>query len=811
MVNIYIYGINVYNKKQIIRRHGMRKVLLLIVLLIMSSVIWSETVYDIQYTTDISGDSPLVGQIVTVSGIVTATNWYSSGNANRFFMSDAEGGEWHGIFVFNYDYVVELGDEVELTAEVAEYFGFTELINLTDLTILSSGNPVPDPLEVTTLDLSGTESYEGVLVQVDDIEVTQDPDDFGQAYIDDESGACQTDDAMYDYEPSLGTEYDFMIGIVDYSYDEYGLNPRFSMDVGFAGEPGYIEGAVDLDGGAGDVEDVVVSAAGYTASPDDSGEYELELPPGTYDVTAFLAGYSPQTIADVLVEEDETTSGIDFTLSPMEEVTIYDIQYTEDISGDSPYAGQVVTVSGIVTGAGFGANNFFFITSEDGGAWNGLYIYQYDVEVVQGDDVTITGEVSEYFGFTELGDISEIVINSSGNALPAAVEITTAVAASEEAYESVLVKINNVTVTELPGEYNEWLVDDGSGACQVDDGFGVIYPDLAIDDQFVSITGILDYSFDAYGLHPRNMADFNTGENPEITSIYDIQFTEDISGDSPYAGQTVTVEGIVSGSSFGGAKYFITSSEGGAWNGIYIFDEVNEPETGDMVQFTAEVSEYFGFTELLNLSAYQVISSGNPLPAAVEISTMTLASEEAYESVLVKISDLSVTVLPNEYGEWFVDDSSGACQVDDGFGVSFPDLLVGDDIISITGLVDYSFSEYGIHPRTAEDIDLGDYNDDDIVTIQNLKAYPNPFRAGNERSSLNFSFTLENSSNLDLAVYNVRGQKVAQLADGVKPAGTHEISWNGRDASGNSLPVGVYFYQLKTDSSQESAKILLLR
>ena len=595
----------------------MRKVLLLIVLLIMTSVIWSETVYDIQYTTDPSGDSPLAGQIVNVSGIVTATNWYSSGNANRFFLSDAEGGEWHGIFVFNYDYIVELGDEVEVTAEVSEYYGFTELINLTALTVLSSGNPVPDALVVTTLALSGTEAYESVLVQVNGIEVTQDPDEHGQAYIDDGSGACQTDDAMYDYEPSLGTEYEYMIGIVDYSYDEYGLNPRSSMDIGVAGEPGYIEGMVDLDGGTGNLENVVVNAGGYTTNPDEYGEYELELPVGTYNVTASLAGYSPQTISDVVVEEEETTSGVDFMLSPSEEVTIYDIQYTEDVSGDSPYTGQVVTVSGIVTGAGFGGNNFFFITSADGGAWNGLYVYQYDVVVEQGDNVTITGEISEYFGFTELGDVSEIVINSSGNALPAAMELTTLEVSTEEAYESVLVQVNNVAVTELPGEYNEWLVDDGSGECQIDDGFGVIYPDLAIDDQFVSITGIVDYNFDEYGLHPRSMADFNTGGNPEITSIYDIQFTEDVSGDSPLAGQTITVEGVVTGSSFGGSKYFLSSMEGGAWNGIYVFDEVNNPANGDIVQFTAEVSEYFGFTELGNVSAYQLVSSGNPLPAAV--------------------------------------------------------------------------------------------------------------------------------------------------------------------------------------------------
>ncbi|MCK4312665.1 MAG: T9SS type A sorting domain-containing protein [Candidatus Cloacimonetes bacterium] len=77
---------------------------------------------------------------------------------------------------------------------------------------------------------------------------------------------------------------------------------------------GYIEGMVTLVGGTGNVEDVIVNAGGITTNPDASGEYTLEVVPGTYDVTAELAGYISQTISGVEVFEDLTTSGIDFTL-----------------------------------------------------------------------------------------------------------------------------------------------------------------------------------------------------------------------------------------------------------------------------------------------------------------------------------------------------------------------------------------------------------------------------------------------------------------------------------------------------------------
>ncbi len=58
-------------------------------------------IYDIQYTTDSSGDSPLNGETVTISGIVTAEFWGSSSN-RYLYVQDAEG-PWNGVVCFEYD------------------------------------------------------------------------------------------------------------------------------------------------------------------------------------------------------------------------------------------------------------------------------------------------------------------------------------------------------------------------------------------------------------------------------------------------------------------------------------------------------------------------------------------------------------------------------------------------------------------------------------------------------------------------------------------------------------------------------------
>jgi len=210
----------------------------LLLLMLLPALMSAVTVYEIQYTDDPSGDSPLNGQIVNVSGIVTANGYYSSTNSNRFFISDPEGGAWSGVFCFNWDYIVEVGDEVEFTAEVDEYNDFTELINLNNLTILSSGNSIPDPVEISTYELASEEAYEGCFVKVSMVEVTRTPDGYGQWFIDDGSGECQIDDGIYTYGTvHIGDEFFYVVGVVDYGYFEYSINPRSAADFIAMGEP----------------------------------------------------------------------------------------------------------------------------------------------------------------------------------------------------------------------------------------------------------------------------------------------------------------------------------------------------------------------------------------------------------------------------------------------------------------------------------------------------------------------------------------------------------------------------------------------
>lgn len=87
-----------------------------------------------------------------------------------------------------------------------------------------------------------------------------------------------------------------------------------------------------------------------------------------------------------------------------------------------------------------------------------------------------------------------------------------------------------------------------------------------------------------------------------------------------------------------------------------------------------------------------------------------------------------------------------------------------------------------------------------------LGNHPNPF---NPATTVSFSLPREGSARL--AVYDARGQQVALLADGVFPAGEHEVRWNGRDAGGQAVPSGVYFARLFTEGGGRTHKLVLTR
>jgi len=79
--------------------------------------------------------------------------------------------------------------------------------------------------------------------------------------------------------------------------------------------------------------------------------------------------------------------------------------------------------------------------------------------------------------------------------------------------------------------------------------------------------------------------------------------------------------------------------------------------------------------------------------------------------------------------------------------------------------------------------------------------YPNPF---NPKTIINYELRI--TSNVELSIYNLLGQKVATLVNEQQQAGYHQVEW---DASGFSS--GVYYYRIEAGEFQDVKKMILLR
>ncbi|MYA22993.1 MAG: T9SS type A sorting domain-containing protein, partial [Gemmatimonadetes bacterium] len=84
--------------------------------------------------------------------------------------------------------------------------------------------------------------------------------------------------------------------------------------------------------------------------------------------------------------------------------------------------------------------------------------------------------------------------------------------------------------------------------------------------------------------------------------------------------------------------------------------------------------------------------------------------------------------------------------------------------------------------------------------------FPNPFN-----QSTVIRIDLETRAEMELAVYNLAGQKVATLAQGPYPSGAYTFTWDGRNTHGAELASGVYCYRLKANGREQTRKLILLR
>ena len=216
--------------------------------------------------------------------------------------------------------------------------------------------------------------------------------------------------------------------------------------------------------------------------------------------------------------------------------TIYDIKKGEIQTG------RRVTVEGIVTV--FKSKNFFMQVDpadHDGTLkeqFSGIYVYKSTSDVNVGDKVRVSGKVMNYYDQLQIANIESVEVVKANKGVPDFVTVDPAKVKNggelKDAYNGVLVRVENVDVTEAADSYHVFGVANG---LKVDDDF-YSFEDPEVGTHFAEIRGVLAYTYNYSKILPRFIEDY------VIDNCGDSSCDESWSQCEPATGECLPKEGF---------------------------------------------------------------------------------------------------------------------------------------------------------------------------------------------------------------------------------------------------------------------------
>ncbi len=213
----------------------------------------------------------------------------------------------------------------------------------------------------------------------------------------------------------------------------------------------------------------------------------------------------------------------------------------------------------------------------------------------------------------------------------------------------------------------------------------------------------------------------------EAVSIYQIQTVADpdIDDASPLAGQTVSVDGIVTaapGELEDETFAVIQESAGGPFSGVVLNGDFSGLglSRGDEIRVIGEISEFFSQTQINVATVEFLQAAAEPLPELLNTADLApgaaLGSEQ-WEGVLIEFGAVDVSDDALGFGEWLFDDGSGDARGDDLSTASTVVPALGDSYTFLRGIGWFSFGNYKVQPR-----DNGDFGIiPDLFTIEEIQ------------------------------------------------------------------------------------------
>jgi predicted extracellular nuclease len=372
--------------------------------------------------------------------------------------------------------------------------------------------------------------------------------------------------------------------------------------------------------------------------------------------------------------------------------TVYDIQSGAVEDGAAVTLNGVIATTGLtIEGAGF------YVQDAGGGEYSGIYVFLQgtftDLNFSVGDELSISGEVTEFYDFTELTVTAETGITVTGRGAATTTPVS-GTPSDWEPYEGVLVDLADQTAEACPDSYGETALSAG---IELNDDLYVY--DTERGATYSSIVGVVSYSFSEWKLNPRSADDlvgYTPGEG--CTSSIASLREDGVEG-------AVELEGVVatSGWDLDEEGFFVQDEGGGPNSGIYVWlgksnDGSLDVQPGDLLDIQGSAVDYYDFLELSvrSVDAIQVVGASSPVATVL---SETPSDWEPYEGALVTLEDVTATSSLSSYGEC---DTDWGIVLDD-WTYHF-DASNGTHWDSVTGNVVYSYEEWKLAPRSQDDL-----------------------------------------------------------------------------------------------------------
>ena len=372
-------------------------------------------------------------------------------------------------------------------------------------------------------------------------------------------------------------------------------------------------------------------------------------------------------------------------LPPLPTYTIAQVTGDSDMNGEADSVGVVCSLSGTVQGIDMDGNNGISFTIIDA-AGDGINVFNFnDVSsyvVVEGDNITVEGEVSSFNGLAQTFADS-IILNSSGNALSTVLDV----ADLDETTESQVVRLVGVSLVDP----TQW---DGSGSNNINVTDGTSTWTVRIDSDVAdvnalpapagifNVTGIggqfdnSDPYTDGYQLLPRYAADIEVMTTGCEIGI--LTSDSDMNGEADSVGVVCAITGTVYGIDMDGNEGISFTIIDAAGDGINIFN-FNDVSSyvvaeGDNVTVEGEVGSFNGLAQLFADSII-LNSAGNAIAAPLDIADL----DESTESQLVRLTNVTL-VDPTQW------DNAGSNNIDVTDGTSTWTVRIDSDVADLNAL-----------------------------------------------------------------------------------------------------------------------------